>query len=166
MSILKISDAVFSFQCLVQSHWKHRAETICGSNSTYFCLYDINENNFTEFCKEIPDFEKAGKKLIVAGSTQGTIQGANCRNDFYQPFKFWTNESHSCVLTKSYCNEEGQVVYRNETTKEDRSCRCDDTRGFDFIIRPKHRCYCIPSEEDCSCHLKIWPSYYNFSQGM
>ncbi|XP_071124004.1 uncharacterized protein [Mytilus edulis] len=164
ISILKISDAVFSFQCPVQSHWKHRADNICGSNSSYFCLYDKNNKTFVEFCRDHPDFEAPGKKIIVEGSTQETLQGAKCSSDFYQPFKFVTNGSYGCVLTKSYCNEEGQVVYGYGTTKNDTLCRCDYTRGYYFTIPPKQTCYCVPSEEDCSCHLKLCPPNYNLTQ--
>lgn len=106
-----------------------------------------------------------GHKFIVAGSSKGTLQGADCNSDFYQPFTFLSSGNSRCVFKKSHCSEEGQVVYRNGTSREDRSCRCDYTRGYDFINKPRHRCYCEPSEEDCSCHLKICQSDYILSQG-
>ncbi|XP_071124008.1 uncharacterized protein [Mytilus edulis] len=154
MSLLKISDAVFSFRCPVQSHWKHRADTICGSNRSYLCLHDKNKNKFVEFCRDHQDFEAPGRKNVVAGSTNGTLQGADCNNYLYQPFKFLTSGNSRCVYKTSSCSEKGQVVYKNGTKKNDILCRCDYTRGYDFIIKPKHPCKCVPSEEDCSCHLK------------
>ncbi|XP_052076510.1 uncharacterized protein LOC127714492 isoform X2 [Mytilus californianus] len=103
------------------------------------------------------------QKLIVAGSSNGTLQGADCDSEFYQPFKFLSSGSSRCVYEKSYCSGEGLVTSRNGTLEKDRSCRCDYTRGYDFIDQPKHRCHCVPSEEDCSCHLKICPSNYILS---
>ncbi|XP_052075798.1 uncharacterized protein LOC127713869, partial [Mytilus californianus] len=165
MSLWKISEAVFTFQCPVQSHWKHRTEAHCGLADSYFCLFDRfrNDQNFTEFCRGNSDFEAPGQKLIVAGSINGTLQGAPCENDFYQPFKFLSSGNSRCAYKKSYCNEEGQVIYGNGTQITDSVCRCDYTRGFNFIIRPKHRCYCVPSDEDCSCYSKICPYNYILS---
>ncbi|CAC5359809.1 unnamed protein product [Mytilus coruscus] len=165
MSLWKISEAVFTFQCPVQSHWKYRAEAHCGPVDSYFCLFDRyrNDQNFTEFCRGNSDFEAPGQKLIVAGSFTGTLQGAPCENYFYQPFKFLSSGNSRCVYKKSYCNEEGQVIYGNGTQKTDSKCRCDYTRGYNFIIRPKHGCYCVPTAEDCYCYSKICPSNYILS---
>ncbi|XP_052075788.1 uncharacterized protein LOC127713858 isoform X2 [Mytilus californianus] len=158
LALCKISTAYFSFQCPVQANWKHREESVCDSGDSYFCLHDQNEHTYTEFCKKHPDIEAPGQKLIVAGSFQGTLQGADCDNDFYQPFQFLSSGNSRCVYKKSYCNEEGQIISSNGTVKTDSVCRCDYTRGFDFIVRPKHRCDCVPAKEDCSCYLKLCSS--------
>lgn len=65
MSLWKISEAVFNFQCPVQSHWKHRAEAHCGLVDSYFCLFDLfrKDQNFTEFCRIKSDFEAPGSTL-------------------------------------------------------------------------------------------------------
>ncbi|XP_076070588.1 uncharacterized protein LOC143042207 isoform X1 [Mytilus galloprovincialis] len=163
MSLWKLSESGFSFHCPVQSHWKHIAEHRCGSVDSYFCLFNRNDHYFTEFCRKQSDFEAPGQKLIVAGSSNGTLQGADCNSEFYQPFKFLSSGSSRCVYEKSYCSGEGQVVFTNGTLENDRSCRCDYTRGYDFVNKPRHRCYCAPSEEDCSCHLKLCQSNYILS---
>lgn len=110
-------------------------------------------------------FLYVGHKLTVSGSTNGTLQGADCKNDFYQPFKFLSSGNSRCVYKKSFCSEDGQVAQSNGTLKKDSSCRCDYTRGYDFIVKPKHQCYCEPSEEDCSCYVKLCPSNYILSPG-
>ncbi|XP_052063861.1 uncharacterized protein LOC127703825 [Mytilus californianus] len=58
----------------------------------------------------------------------------------------------ACVYEKSHCNEEGQVIYSDNSTKDDRACRCDYKKGYSFIKTPRNVCYCIPTEEDCSCY--------------
>lgn len=55
---------------------------------------------------------------------------------------------------KNKCHEIGQVIARNGSTTEDSSCRCDYTKGFDFVVKPKNACYCFPVAEDCSCYKK------------
>lgn len=59
-----------------------------------------------------------------------------------------------------------KYYFRNGTNKTDNVCRCDYTRGYDFIVRPKHRCVCLPSVEDCSCYLKNCSYNEMLSQGM
>ncbi|XP_076080196.1 uncharacterized protein LOC143051010 [Mytilus galloprovincialis] len=76
----------------------------------------------------------------------------------YQPFQFQTNDSMSdCIYSKSICNGEGHIVYNDDSSKNDRTCRCDYKRNYSFIKTPRHVCYCLPSEEDCSCYIKSCP---------
>lgn len=96
-----------------------------------------------------------GYKQIVSGSKHGTLQGDTCEMDLYQPVKFNSSGNSLCVNQKSHCSEEGQVIHSNETIKANRECRCDYTRGYDLLHQPKDQCFCVPSEEDCSCYLKI-----------
>ncbi|XP_052078287.1 uncharacterized protein LOC127716069 isoform X4 [Mytilus californianus] len=77
-----------------------------------------------------------------------------CGPERFQPFSLLPNTSSRCVTRKSQCNREGQVVYSNGTTTDDRSCRCNYIDNFVFVTKPKKKCYCIPSEEDCSCYSK------------
>jgi hypothetical protein len=69
------------------------------------------------------------------------------------------------VYEKSLCNEEGQIVFKNGTKISDRTCRCDYSRGYDFVVKPKDGCECIPSEEDCSCYHKTCQTGFILSPG-
>lgn len=111
-------------------------------------------------CISSVNFE--GFKIQIVGS----LEGVQCDTDRYQPFKFWTNGSRICKYDKSLCNGEGQVPFSSGTNKKDRACRCDYTEGYDFVARPKNVCYCIPSEEDCSCFIRQCPSGFVLSPGM
>lgn len=90
-----------------------------------------------------------GSKRIYAGDfSRGT-----CTNTRFQPFLFWTNGSMTdCVYAKSHCSEEGQVIYSDNSTKDDRTCRCDNKKNYSFIKTPRNVFFCIPTEEDCSCY--------------
>ncbi|XP_052076313.1 uncharacterized protein LOC127714293 isoform X2 [Mytilus californianus] len=99
-----------------------------------------------------PD-KTTGHKVVIVGG----IQGVDCEHDIYQPFKYWTNGSSTCAFKKNPCNAEGQVIHDNGTTKTDRQCRCDYSKGYDFIKKPKYACYCESSKEDCSCYQKQCP---------
>lgn len=103
-----------------------------------------------------------GSKRIFSGSfTRG-----NCSENRYQPVIFETNGSMSdCVLQKSICNEEGQIAYKDDSTKDDRKCRCDNENHYSFIKSPKNYWFCIPSEEDCSCYIKPCLVNYTLSSG-
>ena len=69
------------------------------------------------------------------------------------------------VYEKSLCNEEGQIVLKNGTKISDRTCRCDYSKGYDFVVKPKDGCECIPSEEDCSCYHKTCQTGFILSPG-
>ena len=97
----------------------------------------------------------AGISIILANTYLGID---DCRNDRYQPLKFWSYEHNKCVYKKSLCSEEGQLIYRNGTSIVDRSCHCDCTKGYVFAKPPLHQCYCVPSREECGCLLKQCPN--------
>lgn len=59
LSLPQICEAIYSFQCPTQSHWRHR-EAYCNSSLSYFCLYDRNNDNFTEMCREKSEIETPG----------------------------------------------------------------------------------------------------------
>lgn len=106
----------------------------------------------------------AGRKHVLRGGLDADI----CSLDRYQPWpiNFFTNVSSNCTFLKSMCNEEGQYVYGKGNRNTDTTCSCDHERGFAFISKPKNSCFCVPSEEDCSCYLKKCPnSSYNLSSG-
>ncbi|CAG2187816.1 unnamed protein product [Mytilus edulis] len=93
----------------------------------------------------------------------GSLEGVQCASDRYQPFIFWTNGSYLCKFEKSLCHGEGEVRYSLGTTTEDRACRCDYTNGYDFVVSPNHTCFCMPTEEDCSCFMRQCPSGFVLS---
>lgn len=76
---------------------------------------------------------------------------AECNDGRYQPVVFTTHGNSECFLIKSKCSEEGQVLYSNGSSSVDITCRCDYTQGYAFVSKPKNSCFCLPSEEDCSC---------------
>lgn len=51
------------------------------------------------------------------------------------------------------------------STSKDTTCRCDYTRGYSFVLQPKHITNCVPSEEDCSCYIKPCPHGYILNTG-
>lgn len=107
--------------------------------NVYLCESDIKQ------CIHI-----SGYKYVVSGN----INGKPCDLERFQPFKFKTDGYSRCVFEKSVCNEEGQVNLKNGTTISDRTCRCDYTGGYAFVTKPANICFCVPSQEDCSCFKK------------
>ncbi|XP_076089957.1 uncharacterized protein LOC143061987 [Mytilus galloprovincialis] len=87
---------------------------------------------------------------------RGGIDAEVCSVERFQPFpiRFYTNVSTNCIFFKSFCNEDGQVVYDHGNRNTDTTCRCDYRRGYTFLVSPKNPCFCKPSQEDCSCYLK------------
>lgn len=76
---------------------------------------------------------------------------ANCSAGRFQPIVFTTHGNSGCIFTKSKCAEEGHVVHNSSSFSSDTSCRCDYTKGYAFVSKPKNTCFCIPSKEDCTC---------------
>ncbi|XP_071138284.1 uncharacterized protein [Mytilus edulis] len=141
----------FPFQCPDPAQWSIRARGLCPNPSKYSCLKNDLVNGYSENCT-ISDFQAPGRKGVLRGGLDADI----CSKERYHPWpiKYYTNVSTNCIFLKSVCNEEGQVVYGNGNHNTDITCRCDYTRGYDFIGKPRNPCYCVPSEEDCSCYLK------------
>ncbi|VDI72377.1 Hypothetical predicted protein [Mytilus galloprovincialis] len=144
----------FPLKCPEPAQWSTRARGFCPDPSKYFCLKNDLINGYSENCT-IFDFLQPGRKHVLRGGLDADI----CSSERYQPWPilFYTNVSTNCIFRKSACNEEGQVVYDDGNRSTDITCRCDYTRGYDFVAKPRNRCFCVPSEEDCSCHLKMCP---------
>lgn len=100
-----------------------------------------------------------GRTSVLRGGIDADI----CPIERYQPWpiNYNTNVSTNCIFLKSACNEEGQVIYSKGNRNTDITCRCDYTRDYDFIVKPRNLCFCVPSEEDCSCYLKLCPDSAN-----
>ncbi|CAC5403770.1 unnamed protein product [Mytilus coruscus] len=143
----------YNFKCPEQANWKFRAIEKCNSTLKYFCLYNNVYRKYVEGCTG-PDWDRKGNKRIYVGD----FTREKCIQKRFQPFKFWTNESTSdCIYTKSICSEEGQLIFNDNSTKDDRTCRCNYKRNYSFVATPRNVCFCIPTEEDCSCHIKSCP---------
>ncbi|VDI09723.1 Hypothetical predicted protein [Mytilus galloprovincialis] len=147
---LMLAEAI-KLQCPDRSQWHLRLRAFCSKSSMwYYCLYDKNNQQYKEVCSNQESFHKPGFKYVISGN----LNGEPCNRTRYQPFKFSMDGNSDCVFLKSMCSEDGQIVYSNGTTKTDITCRCDYTRGYNFVKIPKHTCYCDPSREDCSCYKK------------
>ncbi|XP_076086860.1 uncharacterized protein LOC143057439 [Mytilus galloprovincialis] len=144
--------AAFPLKCPEQAQWTIRARSHCPDQSKYSCLKNDLISGYSENCT-IFDFLQPGRKNVLRGGLDADI----CSSERYQPWPitFLTNVSNSCIFHKSACSEEGQVVYDNGNRNTDVTCRCDYTRGYEFSIKPRNPCFCVPSEEDCSCYLKM-----------
>lgn len=91
-----------------------------------------------------------GQKCVI----RGNLDGEDCSTERYQPLPFRTDGLSDCVFKKTNCTDEGLIMYTHGSTTKDTQCRCDHSKGFAFLSKPKHSCYCIPSQEDCSCYQK------------
>lgn len=44
----------------------------------------------------------------------------SCLLERFQPFSFSTSQANNCINKKSMCSEEGQLIFNNGTSREDR----------------------------------------------
>ncbi|CAG2235184.1 unnamed protein product [Mytilus edulis] len=144
----------FQFKCPEPAQWSLRARGHCTDPAKYFCLRNDLINGYSENCT-VFDFLQPGRKSVLRGGLDADI----CSSRRFQPWPitFYTNVSTNCIFLKSICNEEGQLIYRKGNRNLDTSCRCDYTRGYNFLFKPRNSCFCVPSKEDCSCYLKKCP---------
>ncbi|VDI74723.1 Hypothetical predicted protein [Mytilus galloprovincialis] len=142
----------FDLKCPHQSQRTARIQSVCnGNSSAYTCLYDTRKKGYVEFCANRKDnYVRAGLKYVISG----TFRNVRCSEGRYQPVRFWSNQSSVCMNLKSKCNGFGEIVYNNISSINDATCRCDYTRGYAFVSKPRNKCFCVPLEEDCSCYIK------------
>ncbi|VDH91550.1 Hypothetical predicted protein, partial [Mytilus galloprovincialis] len=136
----------FDLKCPTKTEWRLRAKVSCHSESKYVCLFHKLEGKYEESCLG-SDKSSIGSKLVF----QPLFNLAECSAGRYQPVVFTTHGNSECILIKTKCAGEGQVVYSNESSSHDTVCRCDYTRGYAHVSKPQNSCFCRPSEEDCSC---------------
>ncbi|CAC5370022.1 unnamed protein product [Mytilus coruscus] len=154
----------YDLQCPAQSEWRLRANVSCYSEDKYVCLLNLLENKYEENCLG-SDQSSIGSMLVF----QPLFNLAECDIGRYQPIVFTTHGNSECNLIKSNCAGEGQVVYNNGSNSTDSACRCDYKKGYAFVSKPKNACFCIPSEEDCSCFSvtcpQLSPDYQCITEG-
>ncbi|CAC5422029.1 unnamed protein product [Mytilus coruscus] len=150
----------YDFKCPEKPHRKIRANWLCNlMEENYSCMLDLQQTTFKESCSFASDFVRPGQKYVISGRRKNM----NCSNERYQPFRLYSSELSTCVFEKSSCSAEGQIIFSEGSTKEDRTCRCDYSRGYTFLSRPKDLCYCTPNEADCSCYIAACPESRSLS---
>lgn len=97
---------------------------------------------------------------------RGELDDKECNGDRYQPFKLTTYGNSQCMLQKSNCSGEGQLMYNIGNTTSDRLCRCDYTNSYSFVKKSRDGCVCDPSKDDCSCYKKTCPDKLVLSPGI
>ncbi|XP_076098299.1 uncharacterized protein LOC143068263 [Mytilus galloprovincialis] len=137
-------------KCPHSSQWNFTSRSYrCADQKTYICLFDLLKSVFTETCGP-EDVSREGTKYTL----NPNLEQVPCDAIQYQPFTFTTNGNSQCAFGKSLCISSGQILASNGSSLADANCRCDYTRGFDYIIPPKDPCLCKPAEEDCSCYIR------------
>ncbi|XP_052075114.1 uncharacterized protein LOC127712610 [Mytilus californianus] len=137
----------YAVRCPVAAEWRFRGKKFNCGDTQYVCLFRSPGDTYHETCNGL-DYSSTGSKLIY----EPYFNKALCSINRYQPFPFSTDGNSKCVFQKSFCNEKGQYAFQTGTLKSDTTCGCDLSRGYEFATKPRNNCYCIPSEEDCSCH--------------
>lgn len=103
----------------------------------------------------------SGYKFVLSGN----LDRQKCISERLQPFPLSSNDNSQCGIVKSQCSGEGQIVFSDGNTTDDRSCRCNYVKNFAFVTKPKAPCYCIPSQEDCSCYYRTCPIDHYLTSG-
>ncbi|CAG2247044.1 unnamed protein product [Mytilus edulis] len=139
--------------CPERALWRMRAAYFCANKTKqYHCLFDTFYRRYDEYCLSSKPF-KSGLRIVFSGD----LHAEDCRNPRYSPISVVSNDSAECNFLTSNCKEEGQVIVDNATSNTDITCRCDYTKGYNYIIQPKDPCKCSPVEEDCSCYFNTCP---------
>ncbi|CAG2212349.1 unnamed protein product [Mytilus edulis] len=144
----------YDFKCPENLNRIIRGNRYCETKGkNYSCLLDLQHVAYRESCLYKSDFVRMGQKYIIKGYRRNT----NCSASRYQPFKFYSSKLSKCVFIKSSCSEEGQRISAPGSTTTDRTCGCDHTEGYTFLVPPKRYRSCIPEQEDCTCYAISCP---------
>lgn len=129
------------------------AQHFCSNPLNYHCLRN-KQLQFVQTCNYSRTIVEKGF-FPIQDENSGDLNSEICPKDLFQRKYSWSNEQSKCLFQKSFCHEEGEIIYSNGNTTEDRHCVCDRANGYKFISHPRNRQYCIPFEEDCSCFRHI-----------
>ncbi|CAG2232371.1 unnamed protein product [Mytilus edulis] len=126
----------YDLQCPHQSQRAPRIQSVCyGNSSAYSCLNDTRKKHYIEFCTDRTDnYVRAGLKYVISGT-----------------------------FRNSQCIGIGQFIYNNISTIYEATCGCDYKRGYAFVSKTRDPCFCLPSEEDCSCYIKECQTHTSLS---
>ncbi|XP_052097657.1 uncharacterized protein LOC127732615 isoform X2 [Mytilus californianus] len=152
--VCEITNANYSTNCPDRSQWRINAKEKCNNTEEYHCLYNQVDEEYIELCRPAKEFVK-GRKVVYAGTN---FDVPRCAASTFMPVNVISNMGHECVLQKSICSEEGQLLYENRSTAQDSVCICNFLNGYANVNdNLSNLCYCNPSEEDCSCYKKPFP---------
>ncbi|XP_052093302.1 uncharacterized protein LOC127729509 [Mytilus californianus] len=141
----------FNITCPYAHNLYLTASVKCPAVASYTCLYDSVNKNYSENCKG-PSKKPPGEKSVI---NLGNFDTVDCSDERYQSRPFSSTQGTNCILQKTPCNEEGQVIYSNGSTTADRKCRCDYTKNYAFVSTNRSDpCSCDPVQEDCTCLIK------------
>ncbi|VDI75591.1 Hypothetical predicted protein, partial [Mytilus galloprovincialis] len=155
-SATDLNDSVLVFNC-PQQFRQIIAQEVCLNPKIYHCLRvrnNFKQLQFLQTCKYSRTPVPKGE-YPIQDKNSGNLNSENCPGDEFQFEPSWSNEQSRCLFRKSFCNEEGQIIYSDENSSRDRRCVCDYTNGYKFTTYPINRNYCVPFEEDCSCYRDI-----------
>ncbi|CAG2254530.1 unnamed protein product [Mytilus edulis] len=142
----------YFINCPAPGQWNFQATQYCPNIHSYTCIYDDNNENFTETCHGPKTYGKGYKAIL-----RENIDRKPCHESRYQPYSFRTVWNSKCVFLKSDCSDEGQFTVKNGLISEDRTCGCDYRKGYAFTNSEILSFQCKPTIEDCSCYQKPCP---------
>ncbi|CAC5363177.1 unnamed protein product [Mytilus coruscus] len=162
LTVLKVVS--YDLTCPENLHRTYRIRSFCNATllTAYSCLLDKHTDTFKESCEDEINFVRPGQRYVINGFRTNT----DCSESCYQPFKFWSQKYSKCVFFKSLCNGIGQLLYECTSTTQDNKCGCDHSNGYAFLVKPKNTCYCVPTEQDCTCFKKKCPPYTSLIPGL
>ncbi|CAC5421581.1 unnamed protein product [Mytilus coruscus] len=102
--------------------------------------------------------------MLIIDQKSGDLNSVDCPEETIQPQPYLSYTECGCNKVKSRCNEQGQAIFSNGSTCEDRLCRCDYTGGYRFVNIPARKCFCNPKTENCTCRRQYCENGYNLSQ--
>ncbi|CAG2189578.1 TTN [Mytilus edulis] len=113
-------------------------ETCPRAPKHYHCLEIVQSKDFLQICIG-PERIEEGQYPVFQDSTAKFIFPKTCVSSRYQPRPLFTYERNECLYEKSSCTEEGQIIFSNGSAIDDRTCRCDYTKGYAFISTPVNK---------------------------
>ncbi|VDI54340.1 Hypothetical predicted protein [Mytilus galloprovincialis] len=135
--LILVTATGYDIKCPAKPEWRLRGNISCSLEDEYVCLFHLLENKYMGNCLGL-DLSRIGSKLV------------------FQPlFNLASVMPEDINLLCSPPMETVNVstlVFSNDSSSADTACRCDYTKGYAFVTRPKNRCFCNPSDADCSCY--------------
>ncbi|XP_052104506.1 uncharacterized protein LOC127737688 [Mytilus californianus] len=134
----------------------------CPNGKKYYAVWNTHNKSYINDCF---DFRMVPKgHMLIIDQQSGHLNSVDCPEETIQPQPYLSYTECGCDKIKSRCNEQGQAIFSNGSTYEDRLCRCDYTSGYGFVTIPAGKCFCNPKTEKCTCRRQCCENGYKLSQ--